>query len=155
MTTFAYRQRGRKLRASVAVMVALVAVTGLAPVLSGCGSATRSDDSAAATFGPARTVEAGSVTVKVRLRQLDVDGAVFEIIFDTHDVELDQDIVQEARLVVGETPWPAAEWSGDGVGGHHREGELRFSAAGPAEGIATLSIDGLPEPVIATWDIGS
>lgn len=136
-------------------MVALVAAAGLVPVLGGCGSATRSDDSAAATFGPARTVEAGSVTVKLRLRQLDVDGAVFEIVFDTHDVELDQDMLQDARLVVGETPWPTDQWSGDGTGGHHREGELRFSASGPAQGIATLSIDGLPEPVIATWNIDS
>lgn len=155
MTTFAYRQRGRKLRARRAVIVALVAVTGLAPVLGGCGPATRSDDSAATSSGVDRTIEAGSVTVKLQLRQLDVDGAVFEIIFDTHDVELDQDMIKDAHLVVGETPWPTEEWSGDGVGGHHREGELRFSAAGPAEGVATLSIDGLPEPVIATWDIGS
>ena len=136
-------------------MMALVAAAGLAPVFSGCGSATRSDTRAAANSGPDRTIEAGSVTVKLRLRQIDVDGAVFEIIFDTHDVELDQDMVQEAHLVVGETSWPTEEWSGDGLGGHHREGELRFSAAGPAEGVVTLSIDGLPEPVSATWDIGS
>ncbi len=80
---------------------------------------------------------------------------MFEIIFDTHDVELDQDLVQETRLVVGETPSPTAEWSGDGVGGHHREGELRFTAASPAKGVATLSIGGLPELGGATWDIGS
>ena len=155
MTTFANRRGGRKRRARLAVMVALVAVTGLATVLSGCGSATRSDDGPTSNSDIDRTIEAGSVTVKLQLRQLDVDGAVFEIIFDTHDVELDQDMIQDAHLVVGETPWPTEQWSGDGVGGHHREGELRFSAAGPAQGIATLSIDGLPEPVIATWDIGS
>ena len=139
-------------------MVALIAVAGLVPVLGACGSATRSDNGAATNLGAdgaERTIEAGSVTVKLQLRRLDGDGAVFEIIFDTHDVELDQDMVQEARLVVGETPWPTAEWSGDGVGGHHREGELRFTAAGPAEGLATLSIDGLPEPLSATWDIGT
>ena len=137
------------------MVAALIAVAGLVPVLGGCGSATRSDNGAASNSGAERTIEAGSVIVKRQLRRLDVDGAVFEIIFDTHDVELDQDMVQEAHLVVGETPWPTAEWSGDGVGGHHREGELRFTAAGPAEGVATLSIDGLPEPVSATWDIGS
>lgn len=136
-------------------MVALVAGAGLVSILGGCGSATSSDDGAASNPGVDRTIEAGSVTVKLQLRQLDVDGAVFELIFDTHNVELDQDLVQEARLVVGETPWPTEEWSGDGVGGHHREGELRFTAAGPAEGVATLTIDGLPEPVIATWEIGS
>ena len=136
-------------------MVALVAVAGLVPVLGGCGSETRSNNGAATKPGVDRTVKAGSVTVKLQLRRLDSDGAVFEITFDTHDVELDQDMVQEARLVVGQTTWPVAKWSGDGVGGHHRAGELRFTAAGPAEGAATLSIDGLPEPVSATWDIGS
>ncbi len=138
-----------------AAVLGLVVVTGLVPVLGGCGSATSSADSAVTNSDVERTIEAGSVTVKLQLRQLDVDGAVFEIIFDTHDVELDQDMVRDAHLVVGETPWPMVEWSGDGTGGHHREGELRFSAAGPAEGVATLSIDGLPEPVVVTWDIGN
>lgn len=103
---------------------------------------------------PVRTVEAGAVTVKVQPRQLDVGGAVFKISFDTHSVDLDQDLTRQARLVVGGTTWPIAGWSGDGPGGHHREGELRFTAAGTAAGTATLSIDGLPEPVTATWDVG-
>lgn len=101
-----------------------------------------------------RTVEAGAVTVKVEPRQLDADGAVFKVSFDTHSVNLDQDLVRQARLVVGDTTWPAASWSGDGPGGHHREGELRFIAAGTATGPATLSIAGLPAPVTATWDLG-
>ena len=95
------------------------------------------------------------MTVKVQPRQLDVGGAVFKISFDTHSVDLDQDLTRQARLVVGGTTWPIAGWSGDGPGGHHREGELRFTAAGPATGTATLSIDGLPAAVTATWDIGS
>ena len=136
-------------------MLALVAVAGLVPVLDGCGSAKRSDNGAAKNSGADRTIEAGSVTVKLQLRRLNGDGAVFKIVFDTHDVELDQDMAQEAHLVVGKTLWPTAEWSGEGVGGHHRQGELRFTAAGPAKGVATLTIDGLPQPVSATWDIGS
>ena len=155
MNALADHRRDWRRRTRRAAVVALVAVAGLVPVLGGCGSATSSDDGPTSNSDIDRTIEAGSVTVKLQLRQLDVDGALFKIIFDTHDVELDQDMVREAHLVVGDTPWPTEEWSGDGTGGHHREGELRFSAAGPAGGVATLSIDGLPEPLIVTWDIGS
>ena len=154
MTAFATRRRGRGRCAGLAERLTLIAVAGLVFSLVGCGSASDSDNGATTNSPANRTVKAGSVTVKLELRQLDADGAVFKIIFDTHEVELDQDMVRQTRLVVGETPWPAVAWSGDGPGGHHREGELRFTAAGPAAGVATLSIDGLPEPASATWNVG-
>ena len=155
VTASSIRGHGRRWRAVVAPTVAFVAAAGLVLTLVGCTSATRSDNGPAATSLADRTVEAGSVTIKLQPRQLDADGAAFKISFDTHEVELDQDMVRQARLVVGETPWPVVTWSGDGPGGHHREGELRFTAAGPAAGIATLIIEGLPEPVSATWELGS
>ena len=37
------------------------------------------------------------------------------------------------------------------TGGHHREGTLTFSAAGPANGDAVLTIEGLDEPATARW----
>ena len=155
VTASSIRRHGRRWLAVAATTVAFVASAGLVLTLVGCGSATRSNNGSATTSLADRTVEAGSVTVKLHPRQLDSDGAVFTISFDTHEIELDQDMVRQASLVVGETPWPALAWSGDGPGGHHREGELRFTAAGPAAGIATLSIDGLPEPASATWELGS
>ena len=101
---------------------------------------------------PARTIDAGEVTVKIQPRQLDAKGAVFEIVFDTHSADLDQDLVRQTRLTVDGISWPVAAWSGDGPGGHHREGNLRFRTGGPPTGRATLSIDGLPKPVTATWE---
>ncbi len=73
-------------------MIAFIASAGLVLTLVGCGSATRSDNGPTITSLADRTLEAGSVTVKPHPRQLDADGAVFTII-DTHEIELDQDMV--------------------------------------------------------------
>lgn len=100
----------------------------------------------------ARTVAAGEVDVKIEPLQLDDRGAAFKITFDTHSVELDADPTL-ATLDVGGRSWPVDGWSGDGPGGHHREGELRFEAAGAATGTATLTISELPEPVETSWDL--
>jgi hypothetical protein len=103
---------------------------------------------------PTRTVEAGAVTVKLEPRQMDASGAVFKISFDTHSVDLGFDVARQARLVVDGVTWPVAGWSGSGPGGHHRDGELRFTASGPASGTATLTISALPKPVRASWTLG-
>lgn len=140
----------------VAAAVLFAVVRGVVAWLDWRDNGTSATSAGAPTSSlPARTVEAGAVTVKVQPRQLDADGAVLKVSFDTHSVDLDQDLARQARLTVGDTTWPVASWSGDGPGGHHREGELRFTAAGTAKGTATLSIDGLPEAVTATWDLGS
>ena len=104
---------------------------------------------------PIRTVSAGAVTVKVEPRAVNTAGAVFKVSFDSHSEALDLDVARGATLVVGDVAWPVGGWSGPGPGGHHREGELRFSPAGPAKGTATLTITGLSKPVTAAWDIGS
>jgi hypothetical protein len=134
-----------------------VAVAGVAAWLDGrdAGPTTTNKDSVStATLPPTRTVEAGAVTVKLAPRQFDATGATFKIIFDTHSVALDLDVARQSRLVVGDSTWPVDGWSGDGPGGHHREGELRFRPIGPAAGTATLTLAGLPEPVTATWELG-
>lgn len=102
-----------------------------------------------------RTVKAGEVTVKIDPRQLGANGAMFDIAFDTHSGDLSFDATRVARLEVAGTAWKVAEWRGDGPGGHHREGVLRFTAGGPATGTARLTIDGLAGPVEATWELGS
>lgn len=101
-----------------------------------------------------RTVSAGEVDVKIEPRRLDRSGAAFKITLDTHAVELSADLTL-ARLEVGGTNWPVIGWSGDGPGGHHREGELRFDAAGPVGGTATLTVPQLPAPVEASWELGT
>ena len=152
---FSIRGHDRRGLASLATVGAFVAAASVVLALVSCGSAPRSDNGSTTSSLAKRTVKAGSVTITLEPRQLGADGAAFKISFDTHEVELDQDMVRQARLVVGGAAWPALAWSGDGPGGHHREGELRFTASGPAAGTVTLSIDGLPEPVSATWDLGS
>jgi hypothetical protein len=137
----------------VAAAAAFVAVRGFM-AWSDWSDTDKTSPTLATPSLAARTVDAGAVTVKIRPRQLDDEAATFAVTFDTHSVGLDLDVAHHARLVVGLATWTPATWTGDGPGGHHREGELRFSPDGPAEGTATLTIDGLPKPVAVSWDLG-
>jgi hypothetical protein len=129
--------------------LAITALVLATAVLAGCGG----DEAAPPGALPARTVEAGEVTVKITPQQITTDGASFSVVFDTHSVELDLDVVAASQLVVDGERWTAASWDGAGPGGHHREGTLTFDAVGDASGTAVLTIDGLPESVEATWDL--
>jgi hypothetical protein len=152
-TRVASRGFWRPNRVWLAVAVgAFLVVAGVIVAQLGSGSSATSADQPGTSL-PTRTVDAGAVTVKIQPRQFDASGATFKMVFDTHSVELDQDLNRQVRLVVGGIDWPTEGWSGDGPSGHHREGDLRFAAAGPAIGAATLTIDGLPAAVTATWDL--
>ena len=54
--------------------------------------------------------------------------ATFQIIFDTHSVNLDFDVAAAAELrdELGNT-YGTPTWKGDPPGGHHRKGTLSFS----------------------------
>ena len=104
---------------------------------------------------PPRTVDAGSVDVTITPTRFGAQGATFAIVLDTHAVDLSMDLAAFAALDVDGRRWPVAGWSGDGPGGHHREGELRFDPAGAARGSVRLTIAGFPKPVEATWTIPS
>ena len=99
-----------------------------------------------------RSLSAGEIDIKLEPRQLDDQGAAFAITLDTHSAELSMDIAA-AELEVAGVSWPVTGWDGDGPNGHHREGELRFEAAGPATGTARLALPGFPEPVEITWEL--
>ena len=149
------RPTGRRTRVLLAMGVAAITLAAVLGVFAWRDTKGSGSPPAAKSRSlPSRTVAAGAVTVKIDARQLDAAGAVFKVSFDTHSVDLDQDMTRQARLTVGTTPWPVIGWSGDGPGGHHREGELRFGGGGPAAGTATLSIEGLPQPATVTWDLG-
>lgn len=134
-----------------------LALTGLillaSIVLVGCSGDDGVEAAAGTSTLPTRTVDTGEVTVEITPVDITAGGASFTVVFDTHSVDLDLDVADTARLVVDGAEWTAPTWDGAGPGGHHREGTLGFDAAGEPSGDAILTIDGLPEPVQATWDV--
>ena len=126
-------------------VVALAAMAGIVWWVS------RSYDPAASGL-PVRTVQAGAVEVSVTPLTLDTSGVVFRVKLDTHTVPLGLDMAASARLRVNDTPADGASWDGQGPGGHHREGTLRFVVAVPAGASVELRIAGLPTDAIASWN---
>jgi len=138
-------------RRLIPIMIAAAVIAAAAvAVIAARDDGGSTGDTTSSPF-PTRTAKAGEVTVEATLIRLDTEGATSTVVFDTHSVELDLDVATGATLTVGGTAWPTQGWDGDGPGGHHREGELRFDPAGPVEGEATLTITGLAEPVTFRW----
>jgi hypothetical protein len=127
---------------------ALIAALAVA-ALAGGWVFLRADGPAPASL-PSKTAEAGGIEVSATPLGIDTAGAVFEIAFNTHTVDLDLDPA-DAVLVVGSARWGPARWDGDPAGGHHRSGRLTFPASGPASGAVRLTIDGLPQTVNFDW----
>ena len=101
-----------------------------------------------------RSVEIGAVEVSASPLQVSDRAAAFKISLDTHSGDLGVDLKKSATLTVDATDWPVASFDGDGPGGHHREGTLRFRAAGAPQGEMRLRIDGLDRPAEFTWNLG-
>lgn len=144
----------RSLRGRLRVaMIAAVAAT----VTVGCSSQSTPESQSttvtAASGYSERTATVGAIDVKVRPVTLGADGAVFTLVFDSHAASFDADPATVVTLEVGGSRWPAAGWEGQLPAGHHREGTLRFTAAGPATGTATLTVGGLNGPAEFTWQI--
>ena len=137
-------------RRLIAVALAGIVIVAVAALVASRGGGA--DDDPDAAFAP-RTQEAGEVTVEATLRRVDGAGATAALVFDTHAVDLDLDVARGAVLTVGGSTWPTDAWEGDGPGGHHRAGELRFAAGGPPEGEAVLTVTGLSEPVTFRWQV--
>ncbi len=68
------------------------------------------------------------VEVSVTPNKLSDDSWDFEVVLNTHSVELSYDLAQSSFLVDknGNT-YKALAWEGDPPGGHHREGVLKFN----------------------------
>ncbi|MBI5300619.1 MAG: hypothetical protein HY868_00665 [Chloroflexi bacterium] len=101
--------------------------------------------------------EGGSVTVKVTPLALSIEQPLaFDIVMDTHSVDLSDDMTKVALLRddKGKEFQPTA-WEGAGPGGHHREGKLKFGTLTNKPKYVELVIKGLanvPERVFR-WDV--
>lgn len=96
---------------------------------------------AAAQALPAATDRQGQVTVQVTPVAWALDGWTFEVVFDTHVVALDHDLLAVAVLSTpdGRAQRPSS-WRGDPPGGHHRKGLLVFPPLTPTPPSVSLTI---------------
>lgn len=82
----------------------------------------------------------GNVTVIVTPQELGTGKpAVFQIVFDTHSVNLDSDVAQASALRDDQgNTYGTPAWKGDPPGGHHRKGTLSFPT--PLKQIPAISL---------------
>lgn len=104
---------------------------------------------------PTQTSSQSGVTVKVTPRSLAGEIWEFKVVFDTHSQDLKDDLLKAAALVAdGNAPSSPTDWQGDGPGGHHREGVLRFKAgASPATLELRLPRPGEAAPRVFRWKL--
>lgn len=93
------------------------------------------------SFFETRTSEQGQVTIKVTPEVLSGGQGKFRIVFDTHSVDLNQDLVEIAVLTDGQgNTYTPTRWEGSGPGGHHREGILVFELINSSASYLELTI---------------
>ncbi|MGE5537001.1 MAG: hypothetical protein ACM30I_00155 [Gemmatimonas sp.] len=110
---------------------------------------------AAAAGLEAKTNRDGMVTVKVTPQAVAAGGELrFEVVLDTHSVDLSQDLRDSAVLVAGGEELKPTGWQGDPPGGHHRKGVLVFAPVSPMPATLTLKIRGVGAPErVFTWSL--
>lgn len=104
-----------------------------------------------------QTASIGNVTYKVTPKNLSRSSSSwdFEISLDTHTGSLDQDLVSLILLSDGKNEYKALKWEGDPLGGHHREGILKFQPLGSGVTSVILKIKpgGNTEETSFTWEV--
>lgn len=79
--------------------------------------------------------------VSVTATSIDQSDWSFQIILDTHSVELTEDLTQVSALLdENGNEYKPIEWQGDPPGGHHRSGVLRFGEIMPESQSVTLVV---------------
>lgn len=125
----------RRLILPLLLTLALVACapTQAAPLQTDSQPASVSSDSSQTDAGNlTRTDQQGAVTVEVTPLNLDnpSDQLEFDVVMDTHSVDLSMDLATLATLTTDTgVTIPATRWDAP-RGGHHVEGKLIFPAAG-------------------------
>src|SRR3989344_5048688 len=103
-----------------------------------------------------KTDEQGQVSIKITPQTFSGSQWKFDVVLDTHSVDLNQDLTQIAELIddKGGVYKPIA-WEGSAPGGHHREGVLAFEGISPSSLFVELKIKNVgdvPERLFK-WDL--
>jgi hypothetical protein len=133
-----------------------VATIASALALALFGPATTMAQPATPKALAAQTSRGGGVTVSVTPKDVAADAQrwQFEVVFDTHTVDLNHDVVKSAELIdaAGGRHAPLA-WDGDPPGGHHRKGVLSFKPLGSVDEVRLQIREvGMPERVFR-WSL--
>ncbi|MDP3974606.1 MAG: hypothetical protein Q8P65_01305, partial [bacterium] len=81
-----------------------------------------------------QSVEIGEVTYQITPKNISSTNKIwdFEVILDTHNGNLDQDLISLVSMVDNKSNrFKALKWEGDPPVGHHRKGILKFSSVSP------------------------
>lgn len=85
-----------------------------------------------------------TVTVTPILLSEESEEWKFDVVMDTHSVELDQDMTKIATLVDDSgKEYEPLRWEGAPAGGHHREGILTFNSVTPISKSFELKISNI------------
>lgn len=117
-----------------------------------------SDESVSMQKQPETTEQSqtlGAVDVKISAVRLNPgDEAVFEIVLDTHSVNLEYNVAEISTLTEHKGKvHTAIGWTG-GIGGHHLSGQLTFGPVSADAESVTLTISGIEgETSKTTWTV--
>ncbi len=134
------------------VMVAIVVAAFSVIVGSQDDNVNESRETSSTSGLETRRLTVSGVDIEIKPLRLDDQEAVFAVSLDTHEVDLSADLTRSTLDVDG-TVRPAESWSGDGPGGHHREGHLRFRLDQRLNGSVTLVLSGFTKPAETSWEI--
>lgn len=143
------RQADTPRRRALLAAAAVAAVVALVPFAVGHAQPESS------ALAAQKSAERG-VTVSVRPIDLSVAAKrwAFEVVLDTHSVDLSDDLAKATLLVDDRgAEYRAAGWQGDPPGGHHRRGTLDFAPVAPRPAAIELRIQrpGEPAPRAFRW----
>ncbi len=103
-----------------------------------------------------KTDNQANVTVAVTPIDLSAQSTEwkFNVVMDTHSVELDQNLVKDSLLVDDNgNEFKPTRWDGP-TGGHHKEGVLVFNSISPLPQSLALKITGITNTVrIFIWQL--
>lgn len=116
-----------------------------------------SEQSATKQNWETKTEEQASVTLVVTPIDLSPNSKEwkFDVVMDTHSVELDQNMTKIAVLVGDQgKEYKPIRWEGAEAGGHHREGVLIFNQIKPNSKSVELKIFNIGDVVRSfTWQL--